>query len=150
MSWRSDTASTIVGFSRAKIGGRLLSHVLFWKEGAAAGRQKADFNEKTRRILGDRAGWRCSVPGCNRPTVGPGHGDEEVARTGTAAHIHSAALSGPRGRGTLTDKQLASASNGIWCCADHGRAPLPPLADCRDETIGIKTRTRLSALRAAP
>jgi len=118
MSWRSDTASTIVGFSRAKIGGRLLSHVLFWKEGAVAGRQKADFNEKTRRILGDRAGWRCSVPGCNRPTVGPGHGDEEVARTGTAAHIHSAALSGPRGRGTLTDKQLASASNGI------GAAPI--------------------------
>ena len=93
----------------------------FGKERAMAGRRKANFTEKTRRILGGRAGWHCSVPGCSRATVGPGHGDEEVALTGTAAHINSAALSGPRGRRRLTDEQLASAANGIWCCADHGR-----------------------------
>ena len=43
------------------------------------------------------------------------------AQVGTAAHIHSAALNGPRGRGSLTDAKLADASNGIWCCATHGR-----------------------------
>jgi hypothetical protein len=45
----------------------------------------------------------------------------EAAQTGTAAHIHSASLKGPRGRGGLTDAELADPSNGIWCCATHGR-----------------------------
>lgn len=45
----------------------------------------------------------------------------ETAQTGTAAHIHSASLKGPRGRGELTDGELADPSNGIWCCATHGR-----------------------------
>lgn len=86
-----------------------------------AGRGNADFNAATRRILGDRVGWRCSVPGCNKLTVGPGDAENESAKIGTAAHIHSAAIHGPRGRGGLTDEQLADISNGIWCCADHGR-----------------------------
>jgi hypothetical protein len=54
----------------------------------------ADFTASTVRLLGDRAGWRCSVPGCNILTIGPGAAPDEVARTGTAAHIHSAALHG--------------------------------------------------------
>jgi hypothetical protein len=86
-----------------------------------AGRGKADFSKKTCRILGDRAGWRCSVPGCNALTIGPGNAPNEVAQVGTAAHIYSAALQGPRGRGQLTDAQLADVNNGIWCCATHGR-----------------------------
>ena len=85
------------------------------------GRGAADFTNATRRLLGDRVGWRCSYPGCNALTVGPGDGPNEFAQVGTAAHIHSAALNGPRGRGTLTDAELADVSNGIWCCATHGR-----------------------------
>jgi hypothetical protein len=86
-----------------------------------SGRGKADFYEETRRLLGDRVGWRCSVPGCHRLTVGPEVSGDEAANIGTAAHIHSAALNGPRGRGGLTDEELAAPSNGISCCADHGR-----------------------------
>jgi hypothetical protein len=86
-----------------------------------AGRGGADFSDGTRRLLGDRAGCRCSFPGCTALTVGPGEGPKESAQVGTAAHIHSAALMGPRGRGTLTDAELADPSNGIWCCANHGR-----------------------------
>jgi hypothetical protein len=53
--------------------------------------------------------------------VGPGDAQNESAKIGTAAHIQSAGLDGPRGRGSLTGAQLADISNGIWCCADHGR-----------------------------
>jgi hypothetical protein len=53
--------------------------------------------------------------------MGPGATPDTSAGVGTAAHIHSASLNGPRGRGGLTDEQLADVSNGIWCCATHGR-----------------------------
>jgi hypothetical protein len=54
-------------------------------------------------------------------TIGPGDAENESASVGTAAHIHSAALNGPRGRGLLTTAELANIKNGIWCCATHGR-----------------------------
>ena len=87
----------------------------------AKGRGDAVFSHTTKRLLAERAGFRCSVPGCPILTIGPGDAAEESASIGTAAHIYSAALNGPRGRGTLTDEQLALADNGIWCCANHGR-----------------------------
>ncbi|MGB3289509.1 MAG: hypothetical protein WBA83_09560 [Burkholderiaceae bacterium] len=40
---------------------------------------------------------------------------------GTACHIFSAAKNGPRGRGGLSNDELEDASNGLWCCAYHGR-----------------------------
>ncbi|MBY3116697.1 hypothetical protein [Rhizobium laguerreae] len=40
---------------------------------------------------------------------------------GQASHIYSAAPNGPRGRGGLTDAQLADVSNGVWTCELHGK-----------------------------
>lgn len=88
---------------------------------AATGRGEANFSPATRRLLGFRAGWRCSAPGCPNGTVGPGHASDEHADDGVAAHIRSAALKGPRGRGALSDEELAHPDNGLWCCAIHGR-----------------------------
>jgi len=84
-------------------------------------RKEAEFSQKTAQLLAERAGFRCSVPGCKVVTIGPGDAENESASVGTAAHIHSAALNGPRGRGLLTTAELANIKNGIWCCATHGR-----------------------------
>jgi hypothetical protein len=74
-----------------------------------------------RRLIAERAGYRCSVPRCRRQTLGPGTGPWEVACIGVACHIYAAAPGGPRGAGGLTIGELQSPSNGIWLCADHAR-----------------------------
>jgi hypothetical protein len=81
----------------------------------------ADFPKPVQRLLAERAGHHCSVPFCNKPTVGPGHKPNQSAKTGTACHIFAASPDGPRGTGGLTPSQRQKASNGIWCCATHGR-----------------------------
>lgn len=73
------------------------------------GRGEADFSQPNRRSLAERAGFRCSVPYCGLLTIGPGAEKDKSASIGTAAHIHSASLKGPRGRGGLTDADLAEA-----------------------------------------
>lgn len=50
-----------------------------------------------------------------------GADDGTTINGGTACHIFSAAKNGPRGRGGLSDEQLESVNNGLWCCAYHGR-----------------------------
>lgn len=72
-------------------------------------------------MVAERAGYRCSLPICGRLTVGPGARQTEVARSGTASHIYSAASRGPRGQGGLAPEELESPSNAIWLCGDHGR-----------------------------
>lgn len=87
----------------------------------AAGRGKADFSPATKKIIQERALFRCVFPGCGIPTTGPGATPKQTASTGTACHIFSAAKKGPRGRGGLTDEQLSAPENGVWACATHGR-----------------------------
>ncbi len=82
---------------------------------------RADFPRRVRRLIAERAGYRCSKPDCRRQTLGPGAGPQDVACIGTACHIHAAAPGGPRGTGGLAFEQLQSVSNGIWLCADHAR-----------------------------
>ena len=82
---------------------------------------RADFTERVKRLLADRSGYRCSFPGCGKPTIGPGSESEEVSSIGVAAHIFSAAPGGPRGTGQLPKSSLASVDNGIWLCAKHAR-----------------------------
>jgi energy-coupling factor transporter ATP-binding protein EcfA2 len=84
-------------------------------------RRPGDFPPKTRRLIAERAGYRCSKPDCRRQTLGPGPGPLDVARIGDACHIFSAASGGPRGAGGLTLEERQSASNGIWLCTDHAR-----------------------------
>lgn len=80
----------------------------------------AKFNSSTRRIIGARAGWRCSFPGCGKVTVGPGANPGEFSQTGTAAHIYSRNDNGPRGTGGLSADERKSPENGIWLCPHHG------------------------------
>lgn len=83
--------------------------------------RSADFSPKTRRIIAQRAGYQCSEPTCRRPTIGPGATSEQVAETGMASHIFSAAEGGPRMTGGLTVEQRSAADNGIWLCYTHGK-----------------------------
>ncbi|TPL55506.1 hypothetical protein FJ942_17575 [Mesorhizobium sp. B2-4-2] len=86
-----------------------------------SGRKGADFKPSTVRTIAERANLRCVVPGCPTPTSGPGATPQQVALTGTACHIYSAGVAGPRGRGGLSVEQLSCPENGVWACATHGR-----------------------------
>lgn len=85
------------------------------------GRGRADFSERTRRLLAQRAAFRCSNPQCGALTIGPGVGHDDISDTGTAAHIFAAASGGPRGTGGLSAQERSDISNGIWMCATCGR-----------------------------
>ena len=83
--------------------------------------RRIEFPEKTRALIAQRAGYRCSFPGCDKTTIGPGKDISKSLCIGIAAHIYSAATSGlgPRGAGGLTTEELKSAENGIWLCSIH-------------------------------
>ena len=76
---------------------------------------------KVRDLLADRAGHECSFPTCQRRTIGPGAGSQEVSGSGIAAHIYAASPNGPRGQSGLSVKELAGLENGIWLCSDHAK-----------------------------
>jgi hypothetical protein len=82
-----------------------------------------DFSVAVKRALAERAGFRCSFPGCDAETIGPSEeGAEATSSTGTAAHISAASA----GRGarrfdpSLTSEARSSIENGLWCCRNHG------------------------------
>jgi hypothetical protein len=85
------------------------------------GTRPGDFLRKVRKLIAERAGYRCSKPDCRRPTLGPGPGPADVACIGVACHIYPAQPGGPRGGSGLPVEELQAASNGIWLCADHAR-----------------------------
>lgn len=83
-----------------------------------------EFSEKTKQILRDRVGGRCSFPTCNSPTTGPSNESTvSVDATGMACHIFAAAA----GRGAkrfdpdMSSETRKSADNGIWMCYTHGK-----------------------------
>src|SRR4051812_45490025 len=81
----------------------------------------ADFTGNTPEIIGARDGFRCSVPGCDQTTTGPGKGPSDVERIGVACHIFAAARNGPRGTGGLSATDRRSPMNGFWAWEHHGR-----------------------------
>ena len=81
--------------------------------------ERANFSPKTKQALAAAVNWQCSVPLCKNPAMGADDGT--TINGGTACHIFSAAKNGPRGCGGLSDEQLEAVSNGLWCCAYHGR-----------------------------
>ena len=83
--------------------------------------KRAEFTRATRRLVAERAGYKCSFPACNQITVGPSPGGSRSITSGVAAHIYGAARSGlgPRGIGGLDDDELRSPQNAIWLCAYH-------------------------------
>src|SRR5438105_10123726 len=81
-----------------------------------------DFSNTVKSNLAERAGYICSIPGCNKLTIGPGKGSNDiVVNIGVAAHICAASKGGPRFDAKMTSQQRKSISNAIWCCANHGR-----------------------------
>lgn len=53
----------------------------------STGRGEAGFSEATRRIIRERAAYRCIASTCDEVTIGPGASTSETANTGTACHI---------------------------------------------------------------
>jgi hypothetical protein len=75
-----------------------------------------DFSAVTIRRLAARVGYRCSNPGCRRPTSGPAVDEAKAINVGEAAHITAAAPGGKRYDATLMRAQRRDESNGIWLC----------------------------------
>ena len=84
-------------------------------------KKRDDFTQATIDILSKRAGYRCSVPGCPKLTIGPAADPNKAFNQGTAAHIIAASPDGPRADPNATPEMRKSIENGIWCCANHGR-----------------------------
>lgn len=78
-----------------------------------------DFNISTKRTLAQRAGSRCSKPGCDILCWLPGEGSEKASSIGVAAHIKAASVDGPRYDPNQTPKQRKSIDNGIYLCQNH-------------------------------
>lgn len=83
---------------------------------------RIDFSPASKRLIAERANLRCSYLGCGCSTSGPGAEPNQGTRVGVAAHIYSAAARGPRGRGGLSDDEIALPDNGIWLCELHAKA----------------------------
>jgi hypothetical protein len=81
-----------------------------------------DFSKATVDLLAKRAGYLCSNPDCNIPTVGAAPTADKSMIVGVAAHITAAATGGPRYDPTLTPEERRHCSNGIWLCEIHGKA----------------------------
>ena len=80
-----------------------------------------DFKKATKQTLANRAGQVCSNPECRKPTSGP-HSDESKAiNLGEAAHIRAARPGQARYDASMTDKERAAISNGIWLCKECAR-----------------------------
>ena len=89
-----------------------------------------EFSAPVKRLLGERAAYRCSNPDCGRITIGASKQDDsKVLKPGVAAHICAASEGGPRYDHTQSPEDRASASNGIWLCAT--------CADTVDKNKGI-------------
>lgn len=77
---------------------------------------REDFTEKTKRVIQERAGNRCSNLDCRVLTSGPNAHPEKSTKIGVAAHITAASPGGPRYDSSQTPDQRMSADNGIWLC----------------------------------
>ena len=80
-----------------------------------------DFSEKTKRILRERVGGRCSNPSCRKETCGPSDKENKSVILGEAAHIRAAAPGGPRYEEAMSAEERSGISNGIWLCRDCAR-----------------------------
>jgi hypothetical protein len=79
-------------------------------------KSRDDFSDATKRILGARAGFRCSNPSCRALTSGPQEDPVKAVNLGVAAHICAAAPGGPRFDPGMTSQQRMHVANGIWLC----------------------------------
>lgn len=80
-----------------------------------------NFSEKTKRILRERVGGKCSNPSCNRETCGPSDNPDKSVILGDAAHIRAASPGGPRYDTSMSVEERVHISNGIWLCKNCAR-----------------------------
>ncbi|WP_139150649.1 hypothetical protein [Halofilum ochraceum] len=78
-----------------------------------------EFPEKTKRTIAERAGGRCSFPGCDQQCWVPNSDTDKSTSVGVAAHIHAASPGGPRYDPDQSPEQRKSADNAIFLCQDH-------------------------------
>ena len=45
-----------------------------------------DFSQRTKDLLANRVGWKCSNPNCRKATRGAGIGKENIINIGVASH----------------------------------------------------------------
>ncbi len=121
-----------------------------------------DFTAAVRKLLAERAGYRCSNPDCRRGTIGPNSVPTKSASIGEASHIRAAAPGGPRYDANMTAEARTSAENGLWLCkncarlidVDPGRYPVKVLEDWKrqaEQLAQAELSTRLGqAVSAAP
>lgn len=82
-------------------------------------RKDAEFVDKEKLLIAQRAGYRCSYPKCGKTLIGPGQSNSDFINIGEVAHIYSAAENGPRTSGGLSDEELKRPENGIYLCRSH-------------------------------
>lgn len=104
--------------------------------------KRLEFTSKTKRILAERVGYKCSCPDCNVITVGPGEDQNKVILIGEAAHIIGAILDGedklsPRVDSSKTPRDIKSVENGIWLCRNHHK-----LVDSRTSEYSVSVLRR--------
>lgn len=75
-----------------------------------------DFSQRTKDLLANRVGWKCSNPNCRKATRGAGTEKEDIINIGVASHITAASKGGPRYDENMTAQERISAENGIWLC----------------------------------
>ncbi len=75
-----------------------------------------DFPKEVLRVLADRAGHRCSKPGCRMPTTGPQVDATKSLNLGVGAHITAAAPGGPRYDASLSSEERKGIANALWLC----------------------------------
>lgn len=85
-----------------------------------AKRNRDEFLESTRTHLAMRAGFRCSMSGCDVLTIGPSdESPDAFTSIGVASHIHAAAAGGRRYDPDMSPEERKDIRNGIWLCASH-------------------------------
>jgi len=95
-------------------------------------RRIADFPQSVVRTVAQRAGYRCSRPGCPQPTIGPHSAADKSVNLGEAAHICAASSEGKRYDAAQTPTQRRSIENALWLCRpcakliDTDEARFPP------------------------
>ena len=82
-------------------------------------KKRADFSQKIKKIISQRAAYRCSYPDCNATLIGPGMEPDAVENIGECAHIYAATGEGPRSNHNLSAEDLQKPENGIFLCSKH-------------------------------
>lgn len=98
--------------------------------------KRLEFSPKTKKVLAQRVGYRCSCPKCNNITIGPGDTPSSVVILGEAAHIVGAIKNtdglSPRADPTKSEEYIKSLDNGIWLCRHHHK-----LVDSKSSTYTV-------------